>query len=179
MYLVSCSGCRFYPRIRAILQSVQSVILTKKTNFDFHRFPFSPLLLPRYASLKCKSSEANRAYRKISEKASGCEGEWVFYPTHSKFSPLASVSKIYFIWMQRRGKRLVENFILIGWLFGMRQQLLKQVQHDWRIEHQGCFFQNTFFSKEAFIEPVIPNLFRNLPKRVEKGLDVSAFHSNS
>ena len=98
---------------------------------------------------------------------------------YSKFSPPANASKIYFIWMQRRGKRLVENFILIGWLFGMRQQLLKQVQHDWRIEHQGCFFQNTFFSKEAFIEPVIPNLFRNLPKRVEKGLDVSAFHSNS
>lgn len=64
--------------------------------------------------------------------------------------------------MQRRVKRLVENIILIDWLFGMRQQLLKQVQNNWRIEHQGCFFQNTFFSKEAFIEPVIPNLFWKL-----------------
>jgi len=98
---------------------------------------------------------------------------------YSKFPSPANVSKIHYIWRQRRFKRLVENFILIGWLFGMRQQLLKQVQHDWRIEHQGCFFQNTFFSKEAFIEPAIPNLFRNLSKRVEKGLDVSAFHSNS
>jgi len=45
---------------------------------------------------------------------------------------------------------LVENFILIGWLFGMRQQLLKQVQHDWRIEHQGCFFSKYIFFKRSF-----------------------------